>query len=263
MRIAPDVEKLMWMVADSADPQAIADFESRFPELRYELSKRIDMVRELKSSRRLGKSPGQTPHFRPSPAPSPSGTRWKLALAFAALSALAFGSFFVTRSYFGFAKQSEPTTTIVRQSPPTTTPSVVSPKPVPQVQPTPPPSTDSHAEETPSSLAPWDRLQTIRFEKIPLQDALRAIAAQSGLKLEIAPGMPNPLIKSDYRGMTGLEILADMGPQFGFTAFHQGEGQVIVIPARDSSADALGGDRNETPDSGTAVRPEPAGRDGG
>jgi hypothetical protein len=54
--------------------------------------------------------------------------------------------------------------------------------------------------------------------------------------MDIPDDMPNEEIVVDYRGMTGLEILADMGPQFGFTAFDQGGGTVIIVPTRDENA---------------------------
>ncbi len=252
MKIAPDVERLMWLVAESADAQAVADFEARFPELRYELSKRIDMVRELKSSRRLGESSGHAPRFVPSaPGPSPFG-RSKFILAFAALSVVAFGSFYATRLIANRQPVKPPPVESAVNTPlnppeiqhgPLNPPAANVRPPTPVVQ-NPPPTSDP---VMPRTDAPWDRPQVVRFERIKLHDALRAIASQSGLELEIAPGLPNLDIVTDYQGMTGLEILADMGPRFGFTAFHQGEGRVIVIPARDLGPEGQGDEPTANP----------------
>jgi hypothetical protein len=232
LKIAPDVEKLMWAVAESADARAVADFESRFPDLRYELSKRIDMVRELKSSRKLGESEGRTPRFVMRKETRPLASPVRYVLAFTALSALAAGSFFVARPYFSSATPKLPPVETVRTAP-------LEPAPIQYGSaPSGPPKAvlpDSNLQQANPTVpdAPWDRPQNVKFERIRLLDALNAIALQSGLQLEIAPGMPNPLIQANYSGISGLAILADMGPQFGFTAFEQGEGKVIVIPARD------------------------------
>lgn len=242
MRIAPDVERLMWMVAESADSVAVQDFESRFPELRYELSKRIDMVRELKASRKIGSNPGFIPRFEAPSKVAPPIARWKLTVGAVAMAAIAFGSYYGTQSYMASRVPRPPTAQSSLDQPalppairnniqvaPRVDPDVVEPS-NPQSGPTDVPSETGVAE--------WDQPQNVKFSRIRLKDALVAIAAQSGLKIDMGPGMPNPEIQAEYRGMTGIEILADMGAQFGFTPFSQGNGQVIVIPARDERADA-------------------------
>ena len=240
MKIAPDVERLMWMVAEAADQKAVDDFESRFPHLRYELAKRIEMVRHLKASGRQLRSEGSIPQFRrPVSMPSPFGPRLRWSVAALALSALAFGSFFATRALIP-PKAQPPVDTPLRDQ--TNFPTQEEPDANIQKEPA---IEDSAATEQtgirqpddqPIPDAAWERPQTVKFQRIGLASALMAIGAQCGLALDIPADMPNDEIVVDYRGMTGLEILADMGQRFGFTAFDQGGGHVIIVPTRDDNA---------------------------
>ena len=243
MKIAPDVERLMWMVAESADPKAVEDFESRFPQLRYELAKRIEMVRHLKASGRSVRRESSIPQFRrPVAGPSPFGARMRWSIAALALSALAFGSFFATRALIPSKPAPppvvqnpsiEPTNDPVQESPDLDTPK----EPTSIETPTTTESTGlKQPDDQPLPDAKWEKPQTIKFQRIGLASALQAIGLQCGLKLDIPADMPNDEIVVNYQGMTGLEILADMGPRFGFTAFDQGGGHVIIVPTRDENA---------------------------
>jgi len=240
MRVAPDVDKLMWYVAESADPQAVADFESRFPHLRYELSKRIDLVRGLKASKKIAATSGSIPAFHPPLSRAHSTSmRWKWSVAAVGLSALAVGSFVVTQRLMSGPAETTPAP-VVRL----TTPTTVNPQLVPEngtkrdegpgIQV--PESNGAEGVQPPNDepveVSPWLRPHTVKFERLGLANALRAIASQCGLKLEMPPDMPNDEIVLDYRNMNAFEILADMGPRFGFTAFDQGGGRVLIIPAR-------------------------------
>lgn len=238
MRIAPDVEQMMWMVAESADPQAVADFESRFPALRYELSKRIDMVRKLKASGKAVSTSGSIPRFIPRPqAQNPGAMRARWSVAVVALSALAFGSFYGTKLLLD--KPLSPKTTNVVQVSPGTVPK--SPPPVdqtPQVPETQAPAGQGlhPPDDEPVSLPKWQAPNSVKFERIGLAMAIRAIAEQCGLTLDMPPDMPNEDIVVHYQNMTGIQMLQDMAPQFGFSVFDQGDGKVLVIPARDETA---------------------------
>src|SRR5690242_17887642 len=91
-----EIERLMWLVAEGSDSRAIADFEARFPDLKHELSKRISMVRSLKSAGKTVHT-DHIPRFVPRvAAPRPMFGR-SMYIAFAVmLGALAFGSYSVT-----------------------------------------------------------------------------------------------------------------------------------------------------------------------
>lgn len=241
MKIAPDVERLMWMVAESADPKAVEDFESRFPQLRYELAKRIEMVRNLKASGRSVRREGSIPEFRrPVSLPSPFGARMRWSIAALALSALAFGSFFATRALIP-AKAAPP---VIENNSfdPTNVPNEVEPDVIRSEEPAAEETMASEEsgikqpDDVPLLESAWLKRQTVKFQRIGLANALHAIGAQCGLKLDVPDDMPNDEIVVNYQGMTGMEILADMGPRFGFTAFDQGGGHVIIVPTRDENA---------------------------
>ena len=51
MRIAPDVDKLMWTLAESGQPLAVEDFQGRFPELKVELSRRVQLMQDLRNAK--------------------------------------------------------------------------------------------------------------------------------------------------------------------------------------------------------------------
>lgn len=237
MKIAPEIEQLMWLAAESGDPNAIADFERKFPNLRYELSKRIDIVRSLKQSKKLGKREGSIPQFMPRTHQSIGGNRLRLSIAAVGLCALAFGSYVVTKELMSPPPKEAPPVvhntlpeTVVRPNPEPdknalrTTPSNV--EPIDNGHGLTPPEDESPA------VAKWQQPQTVKLQHAKLADALRAIGAQCGLNIVIPPDMPDLDIVVNYRDMTGFEMLADMGPRFGFTAFDQGDGNVIVVPAR-------------------------------
>ena len=73
-----------------------------------------------------------------------------------------------------------------------------------------------------------------------MQSVARIVATEGGLSLEIAPGMPNPIIDVDYQQISAANILKDLGRQYAFTPMLSDDGSVILIPAvpRGSGADA-------------------------
>lgn len=238
MKIAPEIEQLMWLAAESGDPNAIADFERKFPNLRYELSKRIDIVRSLKQSRKLGKREGSIPRFMPRTNQTFAANRLRLSIAAVALCALAFGSYVVTKQLMASPTNQAPP--VVHNVFPNT--ETVRPRPEPDknaLRTAPPneePIEEGHGLTTPEDETPvvakWQQPQTVKLQHAKLADALRAIGIQCGLNIVVPPDMPDLDIVVNYREMTGFEMLADMGPRFGFTAFDQGNGNVIVVPAR-------------------------------
>jgi hypothetical protein len=66
---------------------------------------------------------------------------------------------------------------------------------------------------------------------------LQRIAAKAGIVLQIGPGLPDFEVVARYDGMSAMEIFADMGRAYGFTAFDQDGSSVIIVPARDPAAD--------------------------
>jgi len=59
------------------------------------------------------------------------------------------------------------------------------------------------------------------------------VAGQGKFGITIGPGMADPTISVDYQGVNSIQILEDLGRQYAFTPFDQGDGSVVIIPARD------------------------------
>jgi hypothetical protein len=248
-RVAPDLERLMWLIAEESDTAAMTEFGERFPELRGELAKRMSMVHALRVAGKTAAAPRESiPRFAP-PKPS-SGFRsdrvlW-MAGAFAAV-AVALGSYSLTSRLLGSPSLPDAPPAVERTvvHPPEGNPRVAVP--------------DSSAQELGPPAMPGppeaivrasERPRTIRMDGVPLLVALEAIASEAGMSLEIAPGMPNPEISVSYEGIGVVEILQDLGRRHGFTPFDQGTGSILVIPAVDARS------------SGGAEEPGPSGRSG-
>ena len=114
-KIAPDIDQLMWTIAETGDQRAIDDFEGRFPDLKYELGKRILVLRELRQARQAGAAPRAVPHFEPRAPAVPSWQRpaWAGA-AVLGLAVVALASYALTQSFIRSAGE-VPSQPVVRQ----------------------------------------------------------------------------------------------------------------------------------------------------
>jgi hypothetical protein len=225
MKIPPEIDRLMWAVAEANDPKALDDFEARYPMYRYELGKRLSMLRGLRGARPTEAVRVFEPRYATS---SPLRPRWVYAVGALCLASLAVASYFGTALML--PRNPKPIAApLVRIDPPRVDGGVeyvpAPENPTPQVVPVRP--RIDPVPQTPAYLKP----QNLQLDEAPLQTALQLLAAQSGLRIEFAPGMANPKISIDYRGQSAIEILKDMGEQFGFTAFDQGDRSVLVVPA--------------------------------
>ena len=229
-RIAPEIERLMWLVAENRDPKAIADFEQRFPELRYELCKRIAMISGLKVAGRSVAKPPAIPRFAPKSVPQAHPARAWYVLAAAAMCVVAFASYSV--AVLGrHPSNSLPTVTPVNTAPPEAPPE----SRVVYKDPTGGQSDSSVPPSQNSSLPivdPLDRPIDVTIEGAPLGSALSLIGAKAGLQVDVAPGLAEQLVDVDFAGASPKEIFAQLGSEYGFTAFPQEKGKVLIIPAR-------------------------------
>jgi hypothetical protein len=229
-RIPADLDQLMWTLAEKPDSSAIEDFERRYPEYRYELGRRLAAVRGLRG---LKTSPASqsVPAFRPRERTPVSQPRW-VVLGAGALALAAFG--FAT--YTGITLVGQQSRSIQAK---TDVPPVVqaeAPKRRVTEVPAPPPPVAAPNPAPAPAPAPqpaFRRPQNLEMQGAPLVTALEMIAAQAGLKLVTAPGMPNPAVNLAYQGWTPIEMLKDLGRQYAFTAFDQGDGTILVVPAID------------------------------
>lgn len=234
MRIAPDVDQLMWVLAEQKDRKAVEEFEERFPELRLELAKRVALVNNLRGAGRALHP--EAPRFR---APQSAPPRWNRPLAAvflaACLSALALGTFYATRALL-------PERAVPISNPAPTERPVGTPAPVPVPAPDPGlsapgealPTAPPPAIDPPAYIPKYLQRHSIAIQEASLLTVLEAIATQTGMQVEVAPGFEDVKISCDYRDSTGLEMLQDLGAKFGFTALSQGGNKVLIVPAVDS-----------------------------
>ena len=242
MKFPPEIDELMWQVAESDDTAAADEFVIRYPEYKEEFARRIRMVRSLKGSR--PKQKVNHGRFMPSAnveVAQPS----RLALAGAILSILA-GSVLATVGAVRWFDSRQPA-----PIPDSVTETVQNPFPAGN-QPdggaaiTPPegtqtPGSQAGEEGAVAATDPFARPVTIVASQISLNAALDDIARQAGVQLESAPGMEDQEIMLDYRGVPAIEVMRDLGRNFGFTVFVQGERVALLVPARDPSAGGTSG----------------------
>lgn len=235
MKIPPSIDELMWLVAEGADAAASEKFCQRYPEFRGELLKRMRIVRDLKGARHETRP---APPFRPRFAPAPARPLMRLGTAGGALVGLAvvaLGSYTLALR-FGTPAESPP--------PPMVASLDAARKPMPPADPPtvepadPPVRVDSpvgtvHTPAMPES--PYTRRIALAFRQVPIEVVLRGIGSASGLRVQIAPGLPSRTVSVEVAG-TGPSALSDLGARFGFTAFDQGRGEFLVIPAVDEAS---------------------------
>ncbi len=226
--IPPEIDALMWSLAEEGGPVAQAEFEARHARYGPELTRRIRMVAEL---RQAGKSPVHRPTFTPRPVRVAPAPRWAIA-SVVGLAVLAFGAV----TYVAVSSGEKPKPATVQNSPkaPIENPSPPSEdKPAPTF--TPPfhdpivnnaPKDDS--KPVPDYLKPRD----IKIEQTSLTAAIELVAQGSGLKVTVAPGFEDRQVTLDYRGLNAIDTLHAMGDQYGFTVLQEEEGHVLVVPAR-------------------------------
>ncbi|HLK16016.1 MAG TPA: hypothetical protein VKT78_14515 [Fimbriimonadaceae bacterium] len=238
--LPPDLDRLLWEVAESQDQGAFDDFEARFPHLVSELGKRIQLVRELRDARGNG-SGRPVPRFDRR-TPRQIGPNPKVVATFGVLAAacLAVAAFTVTK-HFMASPRLEPVPHVIAGGPTLPSPGIVmtpglgsgsaAPPENKQTPPQTPPPPDQPPYLRPQKL--------VAFERTKLQVAILAVATSGGLQVEFAPNMPNYDIRMEYRDMSALDIIQDLGPRFHFTAFRQTGNQILIVPATDPNAGQL------------------------
>lgn len=242
-RIPQDVERLMWIVAESSDPKAIADFESRFPEFGPELAKRRRMVTDLKGAKTVQPTETRIPAFHlrnNSAAPAPKGMWIVGGIALAALSVAAYSV--TMKSHPPVLPKVEPVNMAPIENPPTTVYT-------PPKQPT-QPQTQQPPFQNPTSPQPQvnnqDQPKTLKLSNTSLLAALKMVGEMAGYRVDIAPGFEDQQVSIDYVQTTTSEMLKDLGMRYGFTAFDQGDGSIIIVPAIDGG-NPIGDPGNDPP----------------
>lgn len=244
-KVPQDIDRLLWSVAEDGSPRAIADFENRFPQFKIELGQRIRALHALKGAKpRSGVD--SIPRFAMTSS-SNAPKRWVYALGMGALAALGFGSYLWTAKMVRPVEPATPATvsSVLPSTMPPGAGNDMSPKVVPHsVQP-------SGTQPNPPLVAKQGpKLFSLRMKEAPLEAVLAAIGIESGLKVHIAPGLVSSDIEIDFPEMSGMQMLAQLGQEHGFTAFDEGGGSVLIIPARDNQPASPAGndpDNSESP----------------
>ncbi|MGI8924138.1 MAG: hypothetical protein ACR2HJ_08905 [Fimbriimonadales bacterium] len=194
------LEELLWATAESRDAQMEAEFLQRYPHLATQLATHQAAVDALRGSRPVSVAhrPFEAPVVRQS-----AFRAWVVPAAFAALAAIAFGAYQVTK-------------VITRVEP--------EPKPaldVRQAIPIPPaiarPDVDSAVVEptgkdpgtSPRPLTPKkEPIVVVGTKALTLLAALDAIESQSGLPIEVMPGVEDEILRLPTNRKDGTLALA-------------------------------------------------------
>ncbi|MGV3617025.1 MAG: hypothetical protein ACO1SV_16990 [Fimbriimonas sp.] len=246
--IPPEIDTLLWAVAEDESPRAGDEFVARYPKYAGELARRRQMVQGLKGGRPTTTTvPRARPAFRPAPERSAVPRRTLAMVGTLVLAAIAVASY--TVATMAAPPAPDPKPIVSTQRPPDTSrpPERDSTPPAndpvfqdPPVQDPEPPIQDPG----PATNSKADKPQTFRVKGADLEGALTMLGIEAGVKIVVAPGMTKRTIDADYDNVPLSEILSDLGRRFGFTPFDQGDGSIIVVPATDHSGTGIVPDEN-------------------
>jgi hypothetical protein len=223
----------MWALAEQNNPRAFDEFEAKYPHLVGELGSRIAMVRGIRGEGHAKSAPAPIPSFRPTDSASRTSRNPLVLGGIFALAGLAFGSFYATRLLASPAPEA-PTHTVISYVPPV--PPVTAPKePVPQQNAPDAVPTAEHPDPAIQDVPAYLKPRSVKLEKTSLVSAIKLIAGSGDMQVEIAPGMPNPDVKLVYDNMSAVDILNDLGRQYAFTVFDEGNKRLLIVPVPDDS----------------------------
>lgn len=232
-RIPPEIDQLMWTVAEGDSQSARDEFVRRYPIYRDELLRRHATITGLRTGNPTTKIPQKSiPRFTPRELPPPERSPRQIAVVSGlVLAALAVGSYTLTT--FLSPPPKAPT---LPTRPPEETVAVTQP-PVNRAPITPtPPSTHGNGIAPGTAEEPkYVRPTSLAIKSASMQTVLRMLGAQCGLRIIMAPGLPDTTVSVRYENMTPMAILQDMGAQYRFTPFDQGDGSVVIYPVASAS----------------------------
>lgn len=224
-------DEFMWMLAEQGDEKSIQSFLKRHPEDEIELMHRIKMVRGLVGMR-LPEADLPVPKFaarevRELPSAKP---KFSLALAACAICAIGFASY-------------QATSWALNRDDIAKSPALVQPQPEPaetaHAKPSLPEGFDPNQnvvpppENPPPAQVYLYRLPvSIDLQNATLGEIFSEISRQTGLTIEIGPGLPATTYNVRYQGFSALDLLQDLGGRANFTPFEQSPTKVLIIPAR-------------------------------
>ena len=236
--IPQDLDATMWDIANRHDHQAAADFSQRFPALAPEMATRMEAVQGLRGYR-AAIAPSFVPAFKPRFQYKPRGPLRKYGPTAAGLAMLAAASYYVALNLTTPLPNIPVPPAPAVEKPPL----VLEPQPVPQA-----PAKDIndsgpvpfHQEAGHQPAPAPEVLGHAAFDHVPLLTALKAIAEKGSIELTIPDQFPNPEVTADVTGKDALDMMQQLGAQYGFSAFSQGRGKVLLIPAVDTATPSKG-----------------------
>ncbi|MCG9896039.1 MAG: hypothetical protein MH204_11255 [Fimbriimonadaceae bacterium] len=259
MKIPPELDELMWRLAEAGDDRMIEAFGESHPDHRDEMLRRFRMVRDLKQSRprpaseRRFDPSGRRKTFRIGPLPA-------LAAAAVLVSLGGVAAFFLQRAWSSAPVErsgvvSTPQGRMLEQQ--SWYGDAASDRPAAEgvTVPAPPPARIDDSVRT-VYIPPFERRISIDVTDVPLSMVLQAIAVKAGVRLQAAPGMPELNIEAKYENMSTRDVLADLGRSFGFTPLEQTHNEALLIPAVDATG---AGTSAEAPGSALPAAPTMAG----
>lgn len=237
-RIPADLNKTMWEIADRGDRAAAADFAERFPALSADMESRMGLVLGMKGARKAI-APTFVPAFRPQYIPDKRRKWLRYAPAAMALAALAGASFYVTQnlltplpdpSTFGTSpiRIDKPERKVVLPPAPLRKQDYESDSPKA--------FSKNHPETTGATAGEGnvDPVEThLSQSQVHLQNVIHGVGDRYHLQIQIPPDFPNPIIDVDMTASSGIEFLNQLGNKYGFTAYDEAEGHILVVPARE------------------------------
>ena len=243
--VPPELDSLMWTLAEERNERAIDEFGNRHPELRSELVHRINMVKGLRGAKNGdSKVVREIPRFVPKDA-RPTKVKAQgptFVIGGLVLAAIAAAAYTITTLLAPEPRLHPGDVTVVHQTPvsaPPTNNTITPPAPNTIQQPPPvnlKPLSEPDPVVTGLTAEAAKKPQILRVDGSPLLTVIDMMGQISGTKIMAAPGMPNPMVQVDYQGLTTMQMLQDLGHKYGFTPLDQHDGSILVVPAVDKNS---------------------------
>jgi hypothetical protein len=265
MRIPNDIDQILWEIAESNRTEDVLDFERRYPNYRLELHKRIKMVAALKQGKPGEQNVAPAKFTLRADSPRHRGLHPAIIAFATVLAVVAIGG--VTQSVLSRKAEIQTRVEIPRQpyagtiDPGTPSQTIPDGMPInPLVNPQGNDTTNVETEQPrldaggqpldaglmasppPTENIPdFHKRKSLKIAKAPLMAALKLIADSGGLRCEFAPGFPNPDVVVDFQEMSPVEMIQQLGKDYAFSTFEEGERNLLFVPAVESPAPAKGG----------------------
>jgi len=259
MKIAREVDSLMWSIAETGDFHAIENFKRQFPDLHAELSHRVLLIKDLKKAKSLQFADVPRPPFVP-PSKAGGPVTWPMAglvILVVSITTVAFvthakngepmryGDYKPTTTNFQYQNRPRPHSVNVDQ------PAHRVPTALMVVSPNIPPNAtlgDPASGSTPGvNAAPSDanaamgQVSQPKMERLhvtmmqaPLSSVIGSISSTYKIDVKTAPGFPNPTVDVDEQDTDAKSLLDRLGQRYGFGVIVEGVDSYLLVPTNAS-----------------------------